>query len=272
MDSRIINSHPKIGAHNKKEERKGGLMAIKLDMHKAYDCMEWEFILSVIKVNGFKEHVCRLFMACITLISYLVLLNGLPLSKNFPKRVLSKLIQKEQDVGSIHWILIPRNAPSISRLMIVDDTILFIRANEKDAQVLMKCIKRMKKEDYKALKDKLLKRLEGWKLRLMSYARCTTLVKSVSLRIPIYNMSACRVPLSMCTEMDAVIKKLWWTGSLENDKFRASKNWDSLYQPKAAGRLGSRRFEDILKALLAKLAWSVAKGDHKHWINCLTKK
>ena len=57
-------------------KRKQGSLGIKLDFHKAYDKMEWEFIVQVLKVLGFDNKFVSLVYQCISTINYTVLLNG----------------------------------------------------------------------------------------------------------------------------------------------------------------------------------------------------
>ena len=60
----------------KKKEGKESYMAIKLDMSKAYDRVEWYFLKKVMERMGFNEKWISLIMNCITIVSYSVLING----------------------------------------------------------------------------------------------------------------------------------------------------------------------------------------------------
>ena len=55
-----------------------GYMAIKLDMSKAYDRVEWTFLESTMRKLGFNERWMTLIMICVKTVSYSVLVNGEP--------------------------------------------------------------------------------------------------------------------------------------------------------------------------------------------------
>ena len=63
-------------------------MAFKLDMSKAYDRVEWEFLERAMRHLGLGEQMVRLIMSCISLVSYFVLLNGQPVGNIKPSRGL----------------------------------------------------------------------------------------------------------------------------------------------------------------------------------------
>jgi hypothetical protein len=71
-----------------KREGDLGYAALKLDMSKAYDRVQWSFLENMMRRLGFDELWIRLIMECVTTVKYRVKVNG-DLSDSFvPQRGL----------------------------------------------------------------------------------------------------------------------------------------------------------------------------------------
>ena len=60
---------------NKKKERVG-YMAIKLDLEKAFDRLEWSFVHKVLEAFHFPPKLMKIIMSCIATSSISILVNG----------------------------------------------------------------------------------------------------------------------------------------------------------------------------------------------------
>lgn len=106
-----------------------GFMALKLDMSKAYDQVEWSFLEAIMQHLGLGERIRRIIMSCLKSVSYSILLNGQPIGSIKPSRGLRQgdplspylfllcamglqgLLQKAEAEGSIKGVAISRYGP-----------------------------------------------------------------------------------------------------------------------------------------------------------------
>ena len=118
-------------------------MALKLDMSKAYDRVEWIFLEKVVQHLGFEGRMVRTIMSCIKLVSYSILFNGEPVGNIKPSRGLRQgdplslylfllcaiglqgMLHNAETDGSIKGVSICRNGPRVFHLFFADDSVLF---------------------------------------------------------------------------------------------------------------------------------------------------
>jgi hypothetical protein len=60
------------------------------------------------------------------------------------------------------------------------------------------------------LKDKVWKRIQGWKEKLLSKARKDVLIKAVAQSIPAYAMSCFDLTKTLCDDIGMMIARFWW--------------------------------------------------------------
>lgn len=72
-------------------------MAIKIDLEKAYDRLEWDFIRNALKLFKFPEHLSSIILSCISSSSVSVLYNGGALDPFHLSRGIRVTLQEESD-------------------------------------------------------------------------------------------------------------------------------------------------------------------------------
>lgn len=133
-------------------------MALKLDIAKAFDKVEWSYLDAILKRFGFADKWCSWVMKCVTTVSYSVLINGSPTEKIFPQRGLcqgdplspylyllcteglSALLNEAVKENLIHGFKASNNGPSISHMLFADDSLLFCQAKEEECQQVLKLL------------------------------------------------------------------------------------------------------------------------------------
>ena len=60
------------------------------------------------------------------------------------------------------------------------------------------------------LKEKLARKLAGWKEKLLSRADKEILIKVVAQVVATYTMSCFKLPDSICEELTSMVRKFWW--------------------------------------------------------------
>ena len=135
--------------HYMKHHQKGkvGYMALKLDMSKAYDYVEWKYLELMMKRMGFADRWVPLMMECISSVSYSILINGKPSPVIHPTKGirqgdplspylfllctkgLHRLLQHFAVSGQIRGISICKKGPWLTHLFFADNSLLFCKSS-----------------------------------------------------------------------------------------------------------------------------------------------
>lgn len=76
QDNVIVNHEIMLYLNRKKGKK--GYMAVKVDLAKAYDRVEWGVLPQVLQLFGFSKKFTDLITTCISSAKYSILLNGSP--------------------------------------------------------------------------------------------------------------------------------------------------------------------------------------------------
>jgi len=127
---------------------------LKLDLAKAFDRLEWNFITSALRRIGFNNHFISLVNACISSPTFAVLANGEPTDSFTSQRglrqgcplspylfviainELSIRLQQALQDNNLYGISMGPNAPRLQSLLIADDLIICGKADVHEAQVI----------------------------------------------------------------------------------------------------------------------------------------
>ncbi|XP_074296243.1 uncharacterized protein LOC141624234 [Silene latifolia] len=329
--------------HMKLSKSSSGAMAVKLDMAKAYDRVEWDFLRGVLRAMGFDRHWVGRVMECVSTVSSAVLINGTAKEVFKPERglrqgdplspylfilcaeVLSSLVRRAVESNTLRGFRIATNAPLITHLFFADDSIFFLRAGVTEAEQLSAILRKYeqasgqlvnldkttvsyskgvseerrlaiterlgvrmveehdrylglptvigksKKPVLDIIRNKLNKRLQGWRGKILSRAGREILIKAVANSIPTYVMSIFQLPAAFCDELRGLVSRFWW-GSEDGRRKISWVAWKRLCKPKSMGGMGFRDFLKTNQALLGKQAWRLITSPDCLWARLMRSK
>ncbi|KAF5441904.1 hypothetical protein F2P56_037144 [Juglans regia] len=140
---------------NSRMKGKRGFMALKLDMSKAYDRVEWKFIEAIMTKMEFPVHWIHIIQACLNSVSYSILVNGEPQQRFLPFRglkqedplspylfilcaeALTSLLNQAEACGNLTPVSIGRGPITMNHLFFVDDSLLFCQAKLEELNCVL---------------------------------------------------------------------------------------------------------------------------------------
>jgi hypothetical protein len=153
----ILVAYECFHAIKKRRQGKKGFCAVKLDMHKAYDWVDWNFLEKIMLKLGFDPSWVKRIMTCVNNVRYRVRVNSEESDIFSPSRGLRQgdplspylfllcaegltgLLAKSGEEEQLIGVKVCREAPTISNLISADDSLILMQADEANAD----CLKRI---------------------------------------------------------------------------------------------------------------------------------
>ncbi|XP_059302171.1 uncharacterized protein LOC132054125 [Lycium ferocissimum] len=201
------------GIRNKKE---GENVILKLDMSKAYDRVNWQFLMTVLRKFGFSDKWVDLVWRSISNIC--------------PKTSSEEIARIKNVTGYKHkeFPFIYLGCPIyIGRKLI---------ATFNDSVT------------------KVVRKISGWQGKLLSVGGKAILIKHVLQYQPIYLLAVLKPPNEIFLQIERYMTRFFW-GSTDEKMKRHWSSWAKMCYPIEEGGLGFKRLKDISEALAMKRWW-----------------
>ncbi|XP_019172072.1 PREDICTED: uncharacterized protein LOC109167505 [Ipomoea nil] len=234
---------------NRKQCGVVGWSALKLDMSKAYDRMEWTFLERMLTVMGFTEKWIKLIiMLCVTTVNYTIMVNGMAGGSVKPTRGLRQGIlslPNIQEAGVIRQCLaryeklsgqvvnynksnicFSRNTQEGDRAQVADYLGVVQAPNFGKYLGLPSFVGRNKRAIFCYVEEKIRQWIGSWSKKLLSQA--------------------------VCQSIERTMNKYWWGNGRERGIHW--KAWDRLCVPKKYGDMGFKELRAFNLAMLGKQA------------------
>lgn len=150
ISDNILVAHELLHALKSDNKCASEFIAIKTDISKAYDRVEWSFLEKAMKAMGFSEAWTKLLMSCISSVRYQVLINGSPFGQIMPTRglrqgdplspylfvicteILVQMLQRAESLRKISDLRVARRTPPVSHLLFADDSMLYCKGSDEE--------------------------------------------------------------------------------------------------------------------------------------------
>ncbi|GJZ88898.1 putative reverse transcriptase domain, reverse transcriptase zinc-binding domain protein [Tanacetum coccineum] len=272
--------------HNYQLDRGPPRCAFKVDIKKAYDTVDWNFLRQILIGFGFHTQMVAWIMECVSSTSFLVNLNGSLYGFFKGKRGL----RQEEFIFHHHC-----SSLEIINLCFADDLFLFSHGDINSARVIMDALDEFKNASglvpslpkstayfcnvlnhiklailnvLPFEEDKLPVKYLGIPLvsSRLAYRDFKELVeKSMIASMHVYWSSVFILPSRIMSDIEQLMHSfLWCNGEMRRGKAKVA--WEDIFLPKDEGGLGIRRLDHFNVALISSYVWSILTRKESLWV------
>ncbi|CAL2225697.1 unnamed protein product [Prunus armeniaca] len=200
--------------HNFKNSKgKKGFITWKIDLSKAYDRLNWNFIKHVLVELRLPVDLVRLIKSCVTIVRYQLCVNGELTTPFVHLNGIRQVVNFEK--SAIYCS--PNTCKELAKeISYICGSPLTNNLGKYLGMLLLHS--RVTKATYESLVDKVKHRLASWKGKFLSLAGRATFIQAVTASIPIYAMQTTKLPATVCDDLDKLNRNFFWGGGEKKQK------------------------------------------------------
>ncbi|XP_062100313.1 uncharacterized protein LOC133806204 [Humulus lupulus] len=239
--------------------------AIKIDISKAYDTVDWQFLENLLKAYCFPSKFIGWVMKCVRSSSYSLQINGRvqckfkggkglrqgdpmsPLPFVLIMEYMTRCLQLGANSSAFQFHPLCKSLKLVN-LCFADDVILFCKGSVLAVSVLKASLKEFSDASGLTINSKKL-----------------LLIQTVLFVLRNYWMSVFTLPQSIIKEVEKLCRQFLW-GALGTRSKLHLASWHQVCLPKAYGGLGLRDGASWNRALLARYVWAVSTKLDSLWV------
>ncbi|KAL0423432.1 UNVERIFIED_CONTAM: putative ribonuclease H protein [Sesamum radiatum] len=259
--------------------------ALKVDLRKAYDTVEWDFLSAVLQMFGFPGTFIGWVEECVTTPMFSVASMGtLTVSSRVPGDDL--LLFCKADVASVRvfrhglaefaklsglhanpqksQLILSRSAQDVREQLLAA---LHFQEGHLPLRYLGLPLlaSRLSISDCKPLLLKIDSRIKGWESIQLSFAGRIQLIKSVLMSLNVYWAMAFILPKGVIREVEKKMRTFLWKGNSAVGYPKVA--WNVVCKPIEEGGQGIRDILALNKALMSRHLWNVIQNNQSSiWV------
>ncbi|XP_024013471.1 uncharacterized protein LOC112087777 [Eutrema salsugineum] len=236
--------------------------ALKIDISKAFDSVQWRFLLNTLEALNFPAKYIHWIRLCVSTASFSVQVNGELAGYFGSSRGLRQGCSLSPYLFVIYFLA---GVSELVRANIAQRFPLAFGSLPVRYLGLPLLTKKMRTLDYAPLIGNIKGRITSWTAKALSFAGRLQLLSSVIAGITGFWMSAFRLPNGCLDEIERICSAFLWSGTDLNPR-KAKLAWSAVCKPKAEGGLGLKNLREANDVCILKLLWRFITADHSLWV------